>query len=66
MWPFFQYGFRSSRSTAKLLTVEFNRITKVFNRPEATRTVALNISKAFYRAWHASFVLKLKRYEISG
>ena len=43
----FQYGFRSSRSTADLLTVVSDRIARAFNRSGATRTVALDISKAF-------------------
>ena len=43
----FQYGFKSSRSTADLLTVVSDRI--VFNRSGATRAVALDISKAFDR-----------------
>ena len=42
-----QYGFRSSRSTADLLTVESDRIAGAFNRSGATRAVALDISKAF-------------------
>ena len=41
----FQYGFRSSRSTADLLTVVSDRIARVFNRSGATRAVALDISK---------------------
>ena len=45
----FQYGFRSSRSTADLLTVVSDRIAKVFNKSRATRAVALDISKAFDR-----------------
>ena len=43
----FQYGFRSSRSTADLLTVVSDRIARDFNRSRATRAVALDISKAF-------------------
>ena len=39
----FQYGFRSSRSTADLLTVVSDRIARVFNRSGATRAVALDI-----------------------
>ena len=62
----FQYGFRSSRSTADLLTVVSDRITRAFNRSGATRAVALNISKAFDRAWHAGLLHKLKSYGISG
>ena len=45
----FQYGFRSSRSTADLLTVVSDRITRAFNRSGATRAVARDISKAFDR-----------------
>ena len=54
MWPFFDfhYGFRSSRSTADLLTVVSDRIARVFNRSGATRAVALDISKVFDRVWH--------------
>ena len=56
----FQYGFRSSRSTADLLTVASDRIARDFNRSEATRAVALDISKAFDRVWHAGLLHKLK------
>ena len=68
MWPFsdFTYGFRSSQSTADLLTVVSDRITRAFNRSRATRAVALYISKAFDRVWHAGFLHKLKSYRISG
>ena len=62
----FQYGFRSSRSTADLLTVASDRITRAFNRSGATRAVALDISKAFDRVWHAGLLHKLKSYRISG
>ena len=54
----FQSGFRS-RSTADLLTVVSDRIAKVFNRSGAARAVALNISKAFDRVWHAGLLHKL-------
>ena len=49
----FQYGFRPFRSTADLLTVLSDRISRAFNRSGATRTVALDISMAFVRVWHA-------------
>ena len=62
----FQYGFRSSRSTADLLTVVSDRIARAFNRSGATRAVALDISKAFDRVWHACLLHKLKSYAISG
>ena len=62
----FQYGFRSSRSAADLLTVVSDRIARAFNRSGATRAVALDISKAFDRVWHAGLLHKLKSYGISG
>ena len=62
----FHYGFGSSRSTADLLTVVSDRITRGFNRSGATPTVALDISKAFGRVWHAGLLHKLKSYGISG
>ena len=62
----FQYGFRSSRSTADLLTVVSDRIARVFNRSGATRAVALDISTAFDRVWHAGLLHKLQSYGISG
>ena len=62
----FQYGFRSSRSTADLLTVVSDRIARAFNRSGATPTVALDISKAFHRVWHAGLLHILKPYGISG
>ena len=46
---YFQYGFRSSRSTADFLTVVSDRIATAFNRSGTTRAVALDISKAFER-----------------
>ena len=39
-------GFRSSESTADLLTVVFDRIARAY-RSWATQAVALDISKAF-------------------
>ena len=44
---YFQYGFRSSQSTADLLTVVSDRTARVFNRSGSTGAVALDISKAF-------------------
>ena len=66
MWPFsdLQYAFRSSRSTADLLTVVSDRIARTFNR--ATRATALDISKDFDRVWYASLLHKFKSYGISG
>ena len=60
----FQYGFRSSRSTADLLTVVSDRIARAFNRSGAIRAVALDISKAFDRVWNAGLLHKLISYGI--
>ena len=56
----FQYTFRSSESTADLLTVVSDRIATAFNKSGATQAVALNIPKAFDRIWHADLLQKLK------
>ena len=60
------YGFRSFWSTADLPTVVSDRIGRVFIGSGATRAVALDISKAFGRVWHAGRLDKLKFYRISG
>ena len=62
----FQYSFRSTQSTADLLIVVSDGIARVFNSSGATRAVALDISKAFDRVWHAVLLHKLKSYGISG
>ena len=62
----FQYGLKSSQSTADLLTVVSNRIARAFDRSETTRAVALDIFKAFNRVWHAGLLHKLQSYGISG
>ena len=62
----FQYGFRSSRSTADLLTVVSDRIARAFNRSGSTRAVSLDISKVFDRVCHAGLLHKRKPYGISG
>ena len=49
---YFQYGFRSSQSTADLPTVPSDRIVR------ATQAVALDISKAFDRVWDAGLLHK--------
>ena len=54
----FRYGFRSSRSSADLLIVVSDSIARAFNRYAATRAVALDISKAFNRVWHAGLFHK--------
>ena len=42
----FQYGFRSSPSTADLLTVVSDRIAWAFNKLVANQAVALDIFRA--------------------
>ena len=41
------------------------RIVRGFNRSGATRTITLDISKAFGRIWHNDFLCKFKSYGIS-
>ena len=48
------------------LTVVSDRIARAFNRSGATRAVALDISKAFDRVWHAGLLHERKTYGISG
>ena len=59
-------GFRSSRSTADLLIIISDTITRLFNRSGITRAAALDISKGFDRVSHAGLFHKLKSYGISG
>ena len=66
LFSHFQYGFRSSLSTADLRTVVSDRIARAFKRSGATRAVVLDISKAFGRIWHAGLLRKLKSYGILG
>ena len=62
----FQYGFRSSLSTAYLLRCVSDRLARAFNRSRATGTVALDIPKAFYRVWHDGLLHRLKSYGTSS
>ena len=62
----FQYGFRSSQSTAFLLSVASDTIAWTFNRSGATRAVALDVSQAFDRVSDAGLLHKCKSYGISG
>ena len=55
----FQNGLRLSQSTADFLTVVSGRISRFFNRSGATGAVALDISKAFDKVWHAGLLHKL-------
>ena len=62
----FQNGFRSSQSTADLLTVVSDRIVRAFNRSGATWAVALDTSEAFDKVWHAGLLHKRRSWGISG
>ena len=62
----FQYGFRSSGSTADLLRVVSDRIVWAFNKSGNNQAVALDIFKAFDRVWHSGLLHKLNSYGISG
>ena len=66
LFSIFQYGFRSSQSTTYILTVVSFIIARYFNRSGVTRAVALDISKAFDRVWHAVIFHKLNSCGISG
>ena len=60
----FQYGLRSPQLTANLMAVVSDRIA--INSSKTTQAVALNISKAFDRVWHAGLLHKLKSCRISS
>ena len=62
----FQYGFRSSGSTADLLRVVSDRIVWAFNKSGNNQAVALDIFKAFDRVWHSGLLHKVNSYGISG
>ena len=50
----------------QIIWVVSDRIARTFSRSEATWAVALDISKAFDRVWHAGLLHKLKSHGISG
>ena len=62
----FQYGFRSARSTADLLTVITERIYRSLDNNGGAQAVALDISKAFDKVWHAGLLHKLASYGVAG
>ena len=66
LFPAFEYGFRSSQSTADLLTVASGRTARAFIRSWTTWAVVVNISRAFNRILHAGLLHKLLFYGISG
>ena len=61
-----QYGFRATRSTADVLTVISERLSRVLEAGGRARAIALDISKAFDKVWHAGLIHKLCGYGING
>ena len=61
-----QYGFRALRSTADILTVLSECIYNSLDALGETRAIALDISKAFDKVWHAGLLHKLKAYGVDG
>ena len=61
-----QYGFRSARSTADVLTVITDRISGALDKSCDARAIALDISKAFDKVWHKGLLHKISSYGISG
>ena len=61
-----QYGFRYGRSTGDLLAYVTEHVSKVLDRQGETRSVALDISKAFDKVWHRGLLHKLQSYGIGG
>ena len=55
----FRYGFRSSRSTEDLVTIVCDRTCRVVNSSGITSAIAIDISKAFDRVWHADIHRKV-------
>ena len=60
----FQYGFRSSRSTAVFLTAVSDRIDGDFTSSGATRAAALDICMVVF-FWHGGLLYQLQYYGIS-
>ena len=48
------------------MIVLFDRITKGFNKPRATRALTLDISKAHDMVWHACLLHEFKSYGFPG
>ena len=65
----FQYSFRSSRSTADLLTIISDRIARALvwgYKSGAIEAVALDISSTFDKVFRGGLLQKRRSYEVSG
>ena len=60
-----QYGFGHSRSTGDLLSYVTDHISRVLDNQGETRSVALDISKAFDKVWRKGLLTKLRSYGVS-
>ncbi|CAE1315900.1 unnamed protein product [Acanthosepion pharaonis] len=60
-----QYSFRFARSTADVLTAITETVYRALQNNGEARAVALDISKAFDRFWHAGLLRKLQGYGIT-
>ena len=61
-----QYGFSSGRSNADALNAICECVYQSLGTCGETRAIALDISKAFDKVWHAGLLHKMKSYGISG
>ena len=61
-----QYGFCASQPTADILTVLREHIYNLLDAGRETRAIALDISKASNKVWHARLLHKLKAYGVVG
>lgn len=57
-----QYGFRRQRSTGDLLAYVTHIWTSAMEKHGESKAIALDISKAFDRVWHAALMNKLIAY----
>ena len=60
----FQFGFRRQRSSADLLAFLTEHISRILDKRGESRSVSLDISKAFDTVWHKGLLHKLSSYGI--
>ena len=61
-----QYGFRKARSTGDLLAYVTHIWSSALESFGESRVIALDISKAFDRVWHANLLAKLKSFGVNA